>query len=131
MSKNHSPALIRIFGFSIPLFIAHGLEEYFNNFYNIDSHSKFLLKPFLGVADYQASFLVFQISFWILLILVFLFNRNLPKWLTVAIGLVYVYEIHHIIKAIEFGGYYPGLITALGFPIVAYFYWREFIRLPK
>jgi hypothetical protein len=117
-----------IFGISIPLFILHGMEEYFNGFYNIDSHLQFIFKPFFIISNYQTSFLIFQISFWVLLILIFIIVKKPPLWLTVIIGLIYFYELQHIIKAVEVGGYYPGLITALAFPIIAIFYWQTLIK---
>lgn len=122
-----SKRLNDLFGISTLLFILHGLEEYFNNFYNIDSHSKFLLKPFLSITDYQTSFLTFQIILWTVLLLVY-FSKKLPVWLAIFIGLIYIYELHHIIKAIQVGGYYPGLISALGFPVIAFLYWKELIK---
>lgn len=117
-----------IFGISIPLFIAHGIEECTTGFYNIDSHSKFLLKPFLAITDYQTSFLAFQIYFWTILILAFVLVRKLPTMFMLFIGVIYIYELHHIIKAIGVGGYYPGLVTAIGVPIIGFFFWKELIK---
>lgn len=117
-----------IFGFSILLFIAHGLEEYFNNFYSIDPQVAFMFKPFLSLASYQTSFLIFQILLWALLVIIFFSIKTLPRWIAIIFGIIYVYETYHIIKAIEVGGYYPGLITALAFPVIAFLYWRQLIK---
>lgn len=116
-----------IFGLSIPFFIAHGLEEYSTDFYNIDSYSLFVFRPFAEMSVNQATFLLFQIMIWLLLGISFLFLSG-PKWqlrLMMLPGLVYFFELHHIIKAISVGGYYPGVITALAFPIFVFFFWRE------
>ena len=122
-----SSKLKNIFCISIPFFIAHGLEEYFTDFYNIDSYSLFVFRPFVEMSVNQATFLLFQIMIWLLFGITFLFLSG-PKWqlrLMILPGLVYFFELHHVIKAISVGGYYPGLITALGFPIIAFFFWRE------
>jgi len=122
-----SSKLKNIFGLSIPLFIAHGLEEYLTSFYNIDPHSLFVFHPFADMPIHQATFLLFQIMIWLLFGVAFLLLSG-PKWqmrLMILLGLGYVYEMHHIIKALYVGGYYPGLITALGFPVIAFFFWRE------
>lgn len=120
--------LINLFGISIPLFIIHGLEEYFNGLYNIDSHVKFMFGYFQNMSSLQSSFLLLQIMLWVLLVISFLLLKQKGiKILLIFLGLVYIYELHHIIKAIEVGGYYPGLITGLGFPLIGYFYWRELI----
>lgn len=125
-----SSKLKTIFGLSIPLFIAHGLEEYFTGFYNIDSHFLFVFRRFVDISVYQATFLIFQIMIWLLFSISFLLISGV-KWqlrLMILLGLGYIYETHHIMKAIYFSSYYPGLITALGFPIIAFFFWRELIR---
>lgn len=63
-----SKKLRNIFIISIPVFIAHGLEEYFTNFYNLDSFSRFAFAPFDNMTVPQATFLLFQIMIWVLLI---------------------------------------------------------------
>lgn len=122
--------LKNIFILSVPVFITHGLEEYFTGLYNIDSHVKFIFGYFNALPTPQAVFLLFQIALWILLITIAILISS-EKWrlrLMIIPGLFYIYEFHHIWKAILAGGYYPGLITALVFPIIAVFFWRELIR---
>jgi small-conductance mechanosensitive channel len=41
---------------------------------------------------------------------------------------VYISELHHIWKAVVSWSYYPGLITALAFPVIGFFFWRELIK---
>lgn len=122
------PRLKTILGLSIPSFIAHGLEEYFTGFYHIDPSIQYI---FGGLGFNLAStFLVFQIVFWLLLILGFILIRKniLPKILSFTGGILILFEFWHIFKVISVGGYYPGLVTALGFPIFAFFFWKEIWR---
>lgn len=121
----NSNKLRRIFGLSIPVFVIHGLEEYFHEFYNIDSHVEFVL---MGFGSYQIAFLIFQLVFWLSLVLASIFFQRLPRAVIVLIGLVYIYELSHLIKAIEVGGYYPGLISASVLYIAAFFYLKELAK---
>jgi len=82
---------------------------------------------FSGLSTHGATFITFQIMLWLLLIislLLLLGERWQFRVLAIA-GVIYLYELHHVIKAASVGGYYPGLITSLAFPIIAYFFWRE------
>lgn len=124
-----SSRLRNIFAFSIPLFVAHGLEEYFTGLYNVDSHVKFMFGYFEKLAPIQATFLIFQIMLWLLLIVSYLLIRGekWQLWLMTIPGVIFIYELHHFYKALDVGGYYPGLVTALLFPVIGYFYWKELI----
>ena len=122
--------LKNIFLLSIALFIAHGTEEIWNGFYNIDSHSKFLFNALNLLPTPQATFTLFQIMLWLLLIVSYLLILG-PKWqlrLMVIPGLIFIYELHHLYKAISVGGYYPGLITAIPLYIIGFFFWKELIK---
>jgi hypothetical protein len=122
-----------IFGLSIPLFMAHGTEEFMTHFYDIDAHDQKIFGLLSGLSNHGATFVTFQVMLWLLLIISFLLLMG-QKWqfriLAIA-GVVYVYELHHIIKAIQSWGYYPGLITALAFPFVAVLFWKEWLRIYK
>ncbi len=125
-----SQRLKNIFVLSIPVFIAHGLEEYLTGFYNTDSHIKFIFGYLNTLPNPQATFLLFQIMLWLALI-VFAFLISNGKWrlgLMVIPGLIYIYELHHIFKAFSVGKYYPGLITALVFPIIVFLFWKELLK---
>ena len=122
--------LKNIFALSIPLFIAHGIEEILTGFYNIDSQAEFWFGNLNSLPVAQATFILFQIMIWLLLIVGYLLLLG-PKWqlrLMFIPGVVLVYELHHLYKAFEVGGYYPGLITALLFPIIAFFFWKELVK---
>ena len=119
-----------IFLISILVFIAHGLEEYFNNFYNIDPIFRFVFKPFETMSVPQATFLLLQIMLWLLLVISFLLISN-EKWqlrLMAIPGLVYIFELHHFWEALIHGGYYPGVITAIAFPIIGFLFWKELLK---
>ena len=129
-----STRLKKIFALSIPLFIAHGVEEFVTHFYDTDAWDQAIFGNLFGnLSTHGATFITFQIMLWLLLTISFLLLLG-EKWqfrvLAIA-GVIYIYELHHIIKAVLIGGYYPGLITALAFPIVAYFFWREWFRTLK
>ena len=119
-----------IFVASIPVFIAHGLEEYFTGFYNVDGIFKFVFQPFESMTIPQATFLLFQIMIWLLLIVSALLITN-SKWqlrLMIIPGLIYIFEFHHIWKALTSGSYYPGVITAISFPILAFLFWKQLLK---
>lgn len=125
--------LKNIFGLSIPLFVAHGIEEFLTHFYDVDAHDQAIFGLLSSLSNHGATFVTFQIMFWLLLIIAFILLLG-EKWqlrvLAIA-GMVYVYEIHHIIKALSVGGYYPGLITALIFPFIAVIFWKEWFKVYK
>jgi hypothetical protein len=125
-----SKKLKTIFALSIPIFIAHGLEEYLVGFYNVDNIFKFVFRPFEIMTVLQATFLLFQIMIWLLLIISFLLISN-EKWklrLMIIPGLVYIFELHHIWKALILWDYYPGVITAIIFPIIGFLFWKELFK---
>lgn len=119
-----------IFAFSIPLFIAHGIEEIYTGFYAVDSWDQFLFTPFESLSMHGVMFVTFQLMFWLLLVisLALLSGERWRFWMLGVIGTVYVLELHHPIKALLAGGYYSGLITSLLFPIFAYFFWKEWLK---
>lgn len=129
-----SQKLKTIFAFSIPLFIAHGIEEFLTHFYDTDAWDQAIFGNLFGnLSTHAATFMTFQIMLWLILVVSFLLILN-EKWrLRVMIipGLVYIYELHHLYKAIDVGGYYPGLVTALLFPVIGYMYWKELLKTRK
>ncbi len=126
-----SQKLKTLFGFSVPLFVAHGLEEYFTGIYTVDSHVRFVFSFTEHMMPLQASFLLFQAMFWCTLIVSYtlISGGRLALWTLAIPGFVFLYELHHFYSAFEAGGYYPGLITALVFPVLGYFYWKEWLKV--
>ncbi len=119
-----------IFYISIPIFIAHGLEEIFNGFSNVDWSFKFVFGFLDTMTVPQSTFLLFQIMLWLAFI-VFAFLIASEKWrlrLMVLPGIIYIFELHHIWKALAGWSYYPGVITAVSFPFIAFFFWKELLK---
>lgn len=122
-----------IFGLSIPLFVAHGIEEFATHFYDIDAHDQAIFGLLNSLSNHGATFVTFQIMFWLLLVISFLLILG-EKWqfrVLALAGVVYIYELHHIIKAVESWAYYPGLYTAIIFPFIAVLFWKELFRIKK
>lgn len=122
-----SEKLIKIYLISLFLIIGHMLEEWLTGFHNIF--------PFvLSLANYfktpqAAVFGTFMLMSWLLLFVV-LGMISGRKWTLIILSLfsvIYVFELHHPIRAIILGKYYPGAVTGIAFPILGVFFWRELI----
>ena len=125
-----SQKLKTIFYISIPVFIAHGLEEFFNNFYNIDWSTKLVFGFLNEMSVPQATFLVFQIMLWLALI-VFAFLIANDKWrlrLMFLPGIIFIVELHHPWSVITSLGYYPGAITSIPLLILGFLFWKELLK---
>lgn len=111
----------------------HGIEEFVTHFYNTDSQGQAIFGLFSSLSNHGATFITFQIMLWLLLVvsLLLLLGGKWQFYTFSVIGVVYIYELHHIIKALITQGYYPGLYTSLVFPIFAVLFWREWIRVNK
>jgi uncharacterized membrane protein len=119
-----SQKLKNIFTFSIPVFIAHGLEEYFTGLYNFDSFYQSFSNPKMVFV-----IVVLVLGNISLIIAYVLIQKN--KWafgLSVTLGLLLIFELTHIYEAVKLGGYYPGLITFFAFPIIGFFLWKELLK---
>jgi hypothetical protein len=120
-----------IFALSIPFFIAHGIEEILTGFYVVDAWDAYLFQPFAQLSLHGVMFVTFQLMFWLLLVISFVLLLS-EQWrfrMLAVIGIVYIFELHHPIKALLAGGYYPGLVTSLAFPVLAFLFWREWLRI--
>ncbi|MBI5794612.1 hypothetical protein HZA87_06075 [Candidatus Uhrbacteria bacterium] len=116
-----------IFFISIPIFIAHGIEEYLTGFAEIDSIFAFVFQAVLKMSVANGAFVVFQIMFWLLLVMsaFLLLGEHWQRRLLIIPGILYIFEIHHLIEAVLRWEYYPGLFTAFAFPLLAFFFWKE------
>lgn len=128
-----SSRLKNIFGLSVLLFIGHGVEEIFTGLYKIDSHVAFMFGKLADLPTMQSLFILFQIMLWVVLIVSYLIiqSEKWRLWLMAIPGIIFIYELHHFYKAFDVGGYYPGLMTALLFPVIGYFYWKEWVKLVR
>lgn len=104
----------------------HGVEEILMGFYQNDSTMKLFGHYFNLSANefYWISHLIWWITLPILFLLVV---KKQLFWLMVLFGIVFIVEIHHLIKAAQAMTYYPGMLTAIFYPIIGFFYWRELI----
>lgn len=127
MISNHLKTLVL---FSIFAFSVHGAEEYLTGFYNTDSFSRFFFQIFESMSSLQATFLLFQICIAILLTVVYLLLRDGKPVLYLAtfLGLIFLFELHHLVKAVMVQSYYSGIISAIFIYVLGYFYWKELIK---
>jgi hypothetical protein len=119
--------LQNLFLLSIPLFIAHGLEEIFTGFYNTDSQVAFWLGNLNSLPTAQATFILLQIMIALMLIIGYFLLLG-PKWqlrMMFIPAIIFIYELHHLYKAFDVASYYPGLITAIPLYIIGFFFWKE------
>lgn len=125
-----SNKLQHIFLLSIPVFISHGIEEYVTRFYDTDNFSRFVFSYSETMSPLQASFFTFQIMVWLLLILgaILITRQKWQLYVMLIPGLVYIFELHHLLKALISLSYYPGVITGALFPFIGFFYWRQLIK---
>lgn len=119
-----SKKLKNLFLISIPIFIAHGLEEYFTNFYTFDP----VLFKHLGDTTKEL-FIIAQVGLIVLALIIyyFLLNRKPGFMISILWGVLLILEFEHLYRAISLGGYTPGLITGLLFIPLNFFYWKEFL----
>lgn len=103
------------------LFVVHGIEEYITGFYNVD---KLFQQVFWFTSDMtvpQASFLIFQILFYLILLVINIF-LFFPKsnFVIYFFLVIIIFELHHPLKSLMSWSYYPGLLTSLIFPVLGY-----------
>jgi hypothetical protein len=117
-----------LFFLSLILIAAHGVEEFNTNFLYVDETNRFFANLF--ATKEEVFYWAFHIMWWLMLIVVYLVIMG-GKWALIPLtlfGIVYVFEIHHLYKAFQTGGYYPGMLTAIFYPIMGIFYWKELIK---
>ncbi|MBI4086738.1 HXXEE domain-containing protein [Candidatus Kaiserbacteria bacterium] len=125
-----TPKLQKLFLVAIPLFVAHGLEEIFTGFALVNSHVTFVFGWLTALPTMQAVFTTFQVTIWLLLIVAYLLILG-SRWqirVMTVLGIIFVYELHHVYEAVAVGGYAPGLITAFALYAIGFFFWRELIK---
>lgn len=123
-----SNKLKKLFLLSLILIYAHGIEEIINGFQHLDSFMVYGANLFSTTPEifYWVSHLIWWISLPILFLL--LSKKRLGLILLTLYGLVFFVELHHPIKGLLVKGYYPGMITALIYPVFGFFYWKQVIR---
>ncbi|MEI8229929.1 MAG: HXXEE domain-containing protein [Candidatus Peregrinibacteria bacterium] len=112
------------------LFVLHGVEECLTDFTHVDSVFRLVFVPLLSGDPSRTFFVTFQVMTGILLLISFLLLQG-RKWMLRLLcipGIVMVLELRHLFEALMIHSYYPGSLTALFFPIVAFLYWKELLR---
>ena len=120
-----------LFGLSLLLIAAHGIEEVSTGFLYQDSFVSFFSELF--ATKIELFYWSFHIMWWLILIVAYLLLLG-GGWALIPLslfGIVFFFEIHHVLKAIQTTGYYPGVISAFFYPILGIFYWKEVIRCWK
>lgn len=123
-----SNKLERIFLISLFLIYIHGVEEIIGGFQHFDSFMIFGAKYFSTTPEmfYWISHLIWWFSVPLIFIV---FKKYRFILLIMAIyGTVFIIEFHHVIKAFIAKSYYPGTITALFYPLIGFFYWKELLK---
>lgn len=123
-----SDKLKKITVIAIIMIYVHGLEEIIIGFWKVDS----LLMIWNGYLTSipQAVYFASHVYWWLMLVPILLLVLG-GKWALRGLalfGVIFLIEIHHLVGALISWSYYPGLITALFYPIVGFFYWKELIR---
>ncbi len=108
---------------SIPLFIIHAFEKFIGGLLKIDPVFRWIeIRGFSVHAFY-----FFEQCLLIGMIACAIYKPK--RLLLLFIGLIFIFELTHIIPAIQQMSYYPGLITAIPLVILGVFYWKAL--LPK
>lgn len=122
--------LKKILILTLGLIYIHGLEEIISGtFAPNDPWMVFFGNLFETRAE--VFYWSFHIMWWVLVpigIILLTGNRKLILSLLSLFGILYFIELHHPIKAILAGHYYPGAISGLFYPVLGFFYWKELFK---
>ncbi|HBQ51305.1 TPA: hypothetical protein DD690_04990 [Candidatus Daviesbacteria bacterium] len=123
-----SNKLNSLFLISLLLIYLHGFEEIIGGFPSSDSFIIYGGRYF-GTTP-ENFYWIFHTIYWLLLpILFILFHiKRIGLFLMTLFSFVFIFESHHILKAIIINDYYPGVITAIFYPIIGFFFLRQLIK---
>ena len=113
-----------LFYLSIPLLIAHSLEEYLTDFYNFNP---VLMRGMQSIVENPI--LTFLVMLWLVLIVIAIMitNQRWRLYLAVFPGLLFTFELHHWVEFFIDWRYAAGEVTAAIFPVFLYFFWKEWL----
>lgn len=123
-----SSKLKQLFLLAIVLSIAHGIEELATGFYNTDR--SFLLTVGKVGGNLAVAFVIYWLILWGLFWLAYMLVVR-GKWIRILsgiVGVVMLLELQHLYEVVATGKYYPGAYTAILFPIIGFFFWKELIK---
>lgn len=124
-----SNKLKKLYLVTMVLIAAHGIEEYLSGFSYKDSFVFYFASLF--ESKEQVFYWSFHILWWLLVPIAFLLIFGGKKWTLILLtlfGVVYFFEMHHILKGLPQRSYYPGMVTAFLYPILGFFYWKQLIK---
>jgi len=117
-----------LFLLSLMLIVIHGIEEQLTGFRHTDSFV-IALGSYLSMSP-EAFYWAFHIIWWSLLPSVYILLRKNPVMLPLLtlFSVVFVFELHHVVKAFVANSYYPGMITAAFYPVLGVFFYKELVQ---
>ena len=127
-----SKRLTFLFITALGLIYLHGLEEVLTGFPHVDPFMKFGAN-FFNTSSEGFYWISHIFLWWLPIPLIFLIFRKttLILLLLALFGIVFFFEIHHLIKAFVAQSYYPGMITAFFYPILGVFFYKELLKNRK
>lgn len=123
-----SKKLVRLFSLALLLIAAHGVEEYVSGFLYQDRFVWYFSS--LANTKEELFYWTFHIMWWALLLIVYalILGKRWSLYIMALFALVFPFELHHVIKSIIAGKYYPGMITGILYPLLGFFYWKEVLK---
>jgi hypothetical protein len=127
-----SKRLTTLFVLALGLIYLHGVEEVLTGFPRVDSFMKFGAS-FFNTSSENFYWISHIFLWWLPIPVIFLIlrRRTIILPLLALFGLVFVFELHHLVKAALAQSYYPGMITAFFYPILGVFFYKELLRSRK
>lgn len=125
-----SKRLLNILILTLGLIYLHGLEEIISGTFPFNDPWMVYFGNLFGTKT-EVFYWTFHGMWWLLVpigIILLRGSRKLVFSLLTLFGILYFIELHHPIKAILAGHYYPGMITGLMYPILGFFYWKELLK---
>ena len=120
--------LKKLFLLSIPVFVLHEIEEFITGFWKVDPLTNYVAKLFPD--KNLAIFTFFNLELLLFMMVVALALKS-ERWqlrMFTLFGLVYFFELSHVIRLFTSIKYYPGMITAFLSLIIGFFFWKELIK---
>lgn len=107
---------------SVPLLIAHSLEEYLTDF---QGWSPAFTEGFQLISG--NAILTFLIMMWIsfTILAAMAINEHWRLYVAILPAVLFTFEMHHWVEFIIDPHYKGGDITAIAIPVFLYFYWKE------
>lgn len=122
-----STKLTHLFHLTVVLIYLHALEEVLTGFPTSDS---FMVLGGNVFGTTPEIFYWVTHAIWLLGVpatFILAHKSKLILSLLALFGAVFVFEFHHLFKSLLRADYYPGMITALFYPVVGLYYWKQLL----